>query len=38
MGLELAGVPHKAGGISAALEYLTEAAHGVRTGATYQNA
>jgi alanine-glyoxylate transaminase/serine-glyoxylate transaminase/serine-pyruvate transaminase len=27
MGLELAGVPHSPGGVSAAMEYLTEAAH-----------
>ena len=26
MGLELAGVPHKKGGVAVALEYLTEAA------------
>jgi alanine-glyoxylate transaminase / serine-glyoxylate transaminase / serine-pyruvate transaminase len=30
MGLELAGVPHRTGGVSAALEYLTEAAQAAR--------
>src|SRR6516225_2091479 len=28
MGLELAGIPHKTGGVAAALDYLTEAAQG----------
>ncbi len=31
MGLALAGVPHKAGGVAAALEYLTEAARGAKS-------
>jgi alanine-glyoxylate transaminase/serine-glyoxylate transaminase/serine-pyruvate transaminase len=38
MGLALAGVPHKAGGISAALEYLTQAAQESRTDAVYHHA
>ncbi len=36
MGLELAGVPHKTGGVSAALQYLTEAAQEARPA--YQHA
>jgi alanine-glyoxylate transaminase/serine-glyoxylate transaminase/serine-pyruvate transaminase len=38
MGLALAGVPHKAGGISAALEYLTQAAQESRPDAVYHHA
>jgi alanine-glyoxylate transaminase/serine-glyoxylate transaminase/serine-pyruvate transaminase len=38
MGLALAGVPHKAGGISAALEYLTKAAQETRSDAAYHHA
>ena len=38
MGLALAGVPHKAGGISAALEYLTQAAQEARPDAVYHHA
>jgi alanine-glyoxylate transaminase/serine-glyoxylate transaminase/serine-pyruvate transaminase len=38
MGLALAGVPHKAGGISAALEYLTQAAQESRTDTVYHHA
>jgi alanine-glyoxylate transaminase/serine-glyoxylate transaminase/serine-pyruvate transaminase len=38
MGLALAGVPHKAGGISAALEYLTQAAQEARPDAAYRHA
>jgi len=38
MGLELAGVPHKTGGVSAALEYLTGAAQEARPDAAYHHA
>jgi alanine-glyoxylate transaminase/serine-glyoxylate transaminase/serine-pyruvate transaminase len=38
MGLALAGVPHKAGGISVALEYLTQAAQESRSDAVYHHA
>jgi alanine-glyoxylate transaminase/serine-glyoxylate transaminase/serine-pyruvate transaminase len=38
MGLALAGVPHKAGGISAALEYLTQATQEARPDAVYHHA
>jgi len=33
MGLAVAGVPHKTGGVAAALEYLTQAAQGALSGA-----
>jgi alanine-glyoxylate transaminase/serine-glyoxylate transaminase/serine-pyruvate transaminase len=32
MGLQLAGVPHRKGGVSAALEYLTEQAKAAQAG------
>ena len=38
MGLELAGVPHKTGGVAAALDYLTQAAKEARADAAYQHA
>jgi alanine-glyoxylate transaminase / serine-glyoxylate transaminase / serine-pyruvate transaminase len=38
MGLELAGVPHKTGGVAAALDYLTQAAKEARADAVYQHA
>jgi alanine-glyoxylate transaminase/serine-glyoxylate transaminase/serine-pyruvate transaminase len=38
MGLALAGVPHKTGGVAAALNYLTEAAQGARADAAYHHA
>jgi alanine-glyoxylate transaminase/serine-glyoxylate transaminase/serine-pyruvate transaminase len=38
MGLELAGIPHKTGGVAAALDYLTEEAKGARADAAYQHA
>jgi len=38
MGLELAGVPHKTGGVAAALDYLKQAAKGARAEAAYQHA
>ena len=37
MGLGVAGVPHKAGGVLKALEYLTESAQKA-AGAAYQHA
>lgn len=38
MGLEVAGVPHKTGGVAAALDYLKQAAKEARAGAAYQHA
>jgi alanine-glyoxylate transaminase/serine-glyoxylate transaminase/serine-pyruvate transaminase len=38
MGLEVAGVPHKKGGVAAALEYLTQAARETRADAALQHA
>jgi len=38
MGLELAGIPHKTGGVAAALDYLTEEAKGARAEAALQSA
>jgi alanine-glyoxylate transaminase / serine-glyoxylate transaminase / serine-pyruvate transaminase len=38
MGLELAGIPHKTGGVAAALDYLKESAKGARAEASYQHA
>jgi len=38
MGLELAGVPHKTGGVAAALDYLKQAAKGARAEAALQHA
>ena len=38
MGLELAGIPHKTGGVAAALDYLKQAAKGARAEAAYQHA
>jgi alanine-glyoxylate transaminase/serine-glyoxylate transaminase/serine-pyruvate transaminase len=38
MGLDLAGVPHKTGGVQVALEYLKQAAKESRAGVAYQHA
>src|SRR5215469_2918364 len=38
MGLEVAGVPHKTGGVAAALDYLQQAAKESRAGVAYQHA
>jgi alanine-glyoxylate transaminase / serine-glyoxylate transaminase / serine-pyruvate transaminase len=38
MGLAVHGVPHRTGGVAAALEYLTQVAKGVRTDAALQHA
>jgi alanine-glyoxylate transaminase / serine-glyoxylate transaminase / serine-pyruvate transaminase len=38
MGLELAGVPHKTGGVAAALDYLKQVAKEARADAAYQHA
>jgi hypothetical protein len=38
MGLELAGIPHKTGGVAAALDYLAQAAKGVSAEAALQHA
>jgi alanine-glyoxylate transaminase / serine-glyoxylate transaminase / serine-pyruvate transaminase len=38
MGLELAGIPHKTGGVAAALDYLKQEAKGARAEATLQHA
>ena len=38
MGLAVAGVPHRTGGVSAALEYLTQVAQGARSDAAYHHA
>jgi alanine-glyoxylate transaminase/serine-glyoxylate transaminase/serine-pyruvate transaminase len=38
MGLAVAGIPHKTGGVAAALDYLTEAARGVRADSALQHA
>jgi alanine-glyoxylate transaminase/serine-glyoxylate transaminase/serine-pyruvate transaminase len=38
MGLELAGIPHKTGGVAAALDYLKQEAKGARADTAYQHA
>lgn len=38
MGLEVAGIPHKTGGVAAALDYLTQEAKGARREAALQHA
>jgi alanine-glyoxylate transaminase / serine-glyoxylate transaminase / serine-pyruvate transaminase len=38
MGLGVAGVPHRTGGVAAALEYLTQAAQGARSDRAYHHA
>jgi hypothetical protein len=38
MGLEVADIPHKTGGVAAALDYLTQEAKGARREAAFEHA